>query len=106
MKIIITERQKNGLNKSIQYLINFWLDNIREESEDWGLGEMDELDEVQSVNRIEVDRITNIDGVKAYINIYTNSDRSDFQNIRSELQYNVQMVIPNIKIFINDIIQE
>jgi hypothetical protein len=106
MKIIISESQKSRLYSIIQTLINSELNKIREESEDWGLGEMDELDEVESVNRIEVNNIVTVDGIKVYVDIYKNSSRKNFQNIRSELQYNIQDVIPNIKIFINDIIDE
>jgi len=106
MKIIITESQKSRLYPIIQTLINSELNKIREESEDWGLGEMDELDEVESVNRIEVNNIVTVDGIKVYVDIYKNSNRKNFQNIRSELQFNIQDVIPNIKIFINDIIDE
>lgn len=106
MIYIITESQSNKLTDSIQKLINITLDQIREESEEWGLGEMDELDEVQSVDRFEIDHIISVDGIKVYVNIYKNSNRFDFSNIRAELQYRIQDIIPNIKIFINDIIDE
>ncbi len=106
MKIIISESQKSRMYSIIQNLIDSELNKIREESENWGLGEMDELDEIQSIERIEVDNISTVDGVKVYINIYKNSQRNDFQNTRGELQYYIQDIIPNIKIFINDIIDE
>ncbi len=54
MRYIITETQKNRLYSIIQKLIDSTLNKIREESEDWGLGEMDELDEIQSVDKIEI----------------------------------------------------
>ncbi len=106
MKYIITETQKNRLYSIIQKLIDSALNQIREESEDWGLGEMDELDEIQSVDKIEIVNIVSVDGIKIYVDIYKNSQRTDFQNIRAELQYRIQDIIPNIKIFINDIIDE
>ena len=43
MKIIITENQIDKLQVHIQNVIDSELDNIREESEEWGLGEMDEV---------------------------------------------------------------
>jgi len=106
MKYIITESQSNKLTGVIQKLINITLDQIREESQEWGLGEMDELDEVDSVDRIEVFNIVSVDGIKVYVDIYKNSNRFDFDNIRAEIQYRIQDIIPNIKIFINDIIDE
>ena len=106
MKIVISESQKNRLYSIIQKLINSELNRIREDAEDWGLGEMDELDEVESVNKIEVVNIVSVDGMKVYIDIYKNSQREDFQNIRGELQYSIQDIIPNVKLFINDIIDE
>jgi hypothetical protein len=106
MKIIISESQKNRLYPIIQKLINSELNRIREDAEDWGLGEMDEIEEVESVNKIEVVNIVSVDGMKVYIDIYKNSEREDFQNIRGELQYSIQDIIPNVKLFINDIIDE
>jgi len=90
----------------IQNLIDTELDKIREESEEWGLGQMDEYDEVGSVNRIEIDNIFTMDGLNVYINIHTNSNRTDFQMLRSEIQYSISSIIPNIKLFISDIIDE
>ncbi len=106
MKIIISESQKNRLYSIIQTLINSEMNRIREDSEEWGLGEMDELDEVESVNKIEVVNIVSVDGIKVYVDIYKNSQREDFQNIRGEIQYSIQDYIPNVKVFINDIIDE
>ena len=57
MKVEITDKQLEKLQKHIQNLIDGELDNLREESQDWGLGEMDELEELESVKRIEIDRI-------------------------------------------------
>ena len=33
-------------------MIDSELDNIREESQEWGLGEMDELDEIDSIDKL------------------------------------------------------
>jgi hypothetical protein len=57
MKVEITDKQLEKFKKHIQNLIDGELDNLREESQDWGLGEMDELEELESVKRIEIDRI-------------------------------------------------
>lgn len=106
MKIIITEIQINKLQTHVQSLIDSELDNMREESLNWGLGEMDEYEEISSINRIEVDRISTYVGIKVYVNFYVNNeDREEFDNVRSEIQYRVSEWIPNVKLFINNIIR-
>ena len=105
MKIIITENQIDKLQAHIQNVIDSELDNIREESQEWGLGEMDELDEVDSIDKIVIDRVVPHVGIVVYIDIYTNTGREDFDNIRAEIQYRVSEWIPNVKLFINKIIR-
>jgi hypothetical protein len=55
MKYEVTEKQLEKLKKVIQGFIDSALDSLRKMSEDWGLGEMDEYDEVRSVEKIVVD---------------------------------------------------
>lgn len=105
MKIIITENQIDKLRVHIQNVIDSELDNIREESQEWGLGEMDELDEVDSIDKIVIDRVVPHIGIVVYIDIYTNTGREDFDNIRAEIQYRVSEWVPNVKLFINEIIR-
>jgi hypothetical protein len=72
---------------------------------EWGLGEMDEYEEISSINRIEVDRIVPYTGIKVYVNLYVNNeDREDFNNVRSEIQYRVSEWVPNIVILIDSVI--
>ena len=52
MKVVITQEQKNKLEKIIQRIIDSELDNIRKESEEWGLGEMDELHEIERFHKV------------------------------------------------------
>ena len=106
MKIIITENQIDKLQSHIQNLIDSELDNIREESEEsdeWGAGEMDLLYEIDSIDKIVIDRIVPYIGIVVYINIYTNTGLEDFDNIRAEIQYRVSGWVPNVKLFINEI---
>jgi len=105
MKFLITENQIDKLQVHIQNVIDSELDNIREESEEWGLGEMDELDEVDSIDKIVIDRIVPHIGIVVYIDIYSKTDREDFDNIRAEIQYRVSEWVPNVKLFINNIIR-
>ncbi len=94
------------MDKIIQDLINSELESIQIESEDWGMGEMDEIDEVQSVDKIVVDRVVTINKIKVYVNIYKNSNRYDFDNLRAEIQYRLERWLPNIELYIEDIIDD
>jgi len=104
MKNELSDSQLKKLSTYIQSIIDAELNFLKQESEDWGLGEMDEIDEVQSIEKIEIDRIVPHTGVKVYINIYTTSDREEFNNVRSEIQYRLESYLPKIKLFINLII--
>lgn len=113
MKYIITESQhqklknyENDLAEVIQDYIDFTLDKIRDDSEEWGMGEMDELHEVQSVDKIVVNRVVKVSKIKVYVDIYKNSNRYDFDNLRAEIQYRLENWIPNIEIYIEEIIDE
>jgi len=103
MKYIIKNNQLQVLGNHIQSLIDSSLNSIREESEEWGLGEMDDLDEIDSIESITIDRILPYTGTNVYIDIYSNTDRVDFDNVRAEIQYRLEQWIPNIKLFINEI---
>lgn len=104
MNIEITNKQLEKLSSIIQGLIDSQLNIIREESEEWGLGEMDEYDEVNSVDKIIIDRIVPYSKIKVYVNLYRNSDREEFDNIRAELQYMINEWLPNVELYINQII--
>lgn len=108
MKIIITEDKIDKLKSLIQSQINYELNNIREESEDWGLGEMDELEEIDSINRIEVAGIDSDSGIKVYVNIYQNEnyDRDDYYNVISSIEYGLNSWLPNITIILSKINDE
>ena len=106
MKYIVGENQVEKMKKLVQRLINSQLDAIREESEEWGMGEMDELHELESIDKIKINYITLSDKIKVYIDIYMSQNRSDFDNIRAEIQYRLEDLLPNIELYINDIIDE
>jgi hypothetical protein len=105
MKYIITENQIDKLQNHIQNLINGELDSLREESLEWGLGEMDESDEIDSIEKIVIDRIVPHIGIVVYIDIYSSTLRKDFDNIRAEIQYRISEWVPNVKLFINNVIR-
>ena len=106
MKYIVTESQVKSLQPRIQKLIDSELDSIRTDSEDWGMEEMDAIHEVQSVDKIVVDRVVAINKIKVYVNIYRNSNRNDFDNLRAEIQYKLEDWFPNIVLYVENIIDD
>ena len=106
MKFIITESQAKSLHNVIQGVINSTLDIIKEESEDWGMGEMDELDEVSSVNKIIVNDVVKTDGILVSVTIHKNSKREDFDNLIEEIGARASEWIPNIELYIENIIDD
>jgi len=104
MRYLISESQSKKLETFVQELIDLTLDNIRDESEEWGLGEMSELYELDSIDKIVIDRMVNVIKPKVYVNIYSNTDNDDFDNTTSELQYRISEWIPNIEFYTNEII--
>lgn len=106
MKYIITETQSEKLYEVIQRIINSSLEEIREDSEDWGLGEMDELNEVDAIDDIEVIRIEKNNKLHVYVNILINQPRYDFDFVIKDIQYRTGDYIPNMVIHINKIIDD
>lgn len=104
MKYILNPSQISKLKNFVQSFINSELETIKNESDDWGLGEMDELDEINSVDKIVVDRIVPYTQIKVYVKIYRNSEREEFDNLISDLRYRLQQNIPNSNILIDEII--
>jgi len=105
MKTEITDKQLNVLKSYIQEQINSELEGLKLESEDWGLGEiMDDIDELESIESITVDRIVPYLGIVVYVTIKSNNEeRDDFGNIMAELNYRIRSWVPNIKIFIDSV---
>ena len=100
MKYSVREKQ---LLPIIQNLIDIKFEEMQREADDWGLGEMYELEILQSLDNIKVDRNTISDKIKVYINIYLKYFFDDMQDIRAELQYRLEGFIPNIEIYINEL---
>ncbi len=93
--------------ETIQKLIEYEFQELAKETEHWGLGEMDEIQEIDSVEKIVVDRFVNITEPKAYIILYVVSDMYDYDydNVRAEIQYRISKDFGfEVMIFIEDII--
>jgi len=106
---ILSEKQIQSMIPFIQNRIDSILDDIKTESEDWGMGEMSEYHTVNSVNGIEViDVYPQSYGI--VVNLYfildldkTKTSESDYQDLRAEIQSRLKNWIPKIKLFISDI---
>jgi hypothetical protein len=104
MKIIITESKIGELKNLAQEVLDDELNNLRQMADiEWGLGEMDEINEVESVEKIVVDDIKTTDGISVYVNVYINSVREDFDIIDSMIEYIIEQWMPNAEIHINKI---
>jgi hypothetical protein len=106
MRYIISESQSNKFVSSIQSKIDEIMRQVVEESEEWGMGEMDEIDEVNSVNKIVVDNIDRTNGLLVSVTIHKNSRRNDFDNLISEIEARMSDWIPNIELYVNEIIDD
>jgi hypothetical protein len=95
---------ESAIEKGIQKIIDGTLQKLQDDTFEMGLGEMDELDEIGSVEKIEIDRFVNFTRPVIYVNIFVNSQRRDFDNVMSEINYQIQRYIPNSFVEVNEII--
>jgi hypothetical protein len=104
MKIIITENKIEQLKIFVQEILDDELNNLRQMAdEEWGLGEMDEIDEVSSVDKIIVDEIKTTGGISVNVNLYLNRDREDFEIILPMIEYVIEQWFPNAEIHIEKV---
>lgn len=104
MKILISENKIEQLKIFVQEILDDELNNLRQMADDeWGLGEMDEIDEVSSVENIVVDEIKTTDGISVNVNLYLNTDREDFEIILPMIEYVIEQWFPNAKIHIEKV---
>jgi hypothetical protein len=115
-RLIETEKQKvvlkkstMGLNESkiekfIQKIIDNALKDLRDSTEEMGLGEMDELDEINSVDKIKVTNVVKDKVFVIHVDLYVNTDRDDFDNIIYEIEYKVGRFLGNVEIMVDNII--
>jgi hypothetical protein len=102
MKFIITENKVESLKQISQDLINNELNNLRIMSdEEWGMGEMDEINEVSSIDKIIVDKLDMSDGVNVYIDMYVLTDREEFDLVIGAVEYSLEQWFPNVTVHTN-----
>lgn len=88
----------------IQSIIDNSLEELRDSTSEMGLGEMDELDEIESVDEMKVTNFTKDDIPIIYVDLYVNTKRRNFDNIIANMEYDVNRYIPKSKIILNNII--
>ena len=104
MKILISESKIEQLKIFVQEILDDELNNLRQMAdEEWGLGEMDEINEVSSVENIVVDEIKTTDGISVNVNLYLNTDREDFEIILPMIEYVIEQWFPNAEINIEKV---
>ena len=86
MKVLITKKQKQKLLEFFQISIESIIYELRNESEYFGLGEMSELYEINSIEKIVVDKISTKPNFKVFVTIYVNNDIDDFEIVIPELE--------------------
>ena len=98
---------KQRLISKVQKIINDSLDEIRAESEWWGLGEMDELDEINAIDSIVVkDVFKQNNKFRIPVTLHKNSQRYDFDNVFGVINYNVQKVLGKSFVVIDDVVDD
>jgi len=96
---------KDKLIAAVQKIVNRTLDEIREESEEWGLGEMDDLDEIESIDSIVVKDVYKEDNkILVPVTLYRNTQRFDFSNVMGAINYDVSKIFGDSFVVIDDTI--
>lgn len=95
---------ESKFDDNIQNLVTRSLEKMQDYTFDMGLGEMDELNEINSVDEIKVTNIVMDEVPLLYVDIYVNSNRRDFDNLISEIEVEVSRYLPNTQIIIDKIV--
>ena len=99
--------RKQMFISAIQKIIDKSLEEIRAESEWWGLGEMDELDEINSIDSIVVKDVYKKNGkFRIPVTLHKNSQRYDFDNVMGVINYNVQKILGKSFVVIDDVVDD
>ena len=97
----ITESNIEG---GLQIIIDSSLQKLQDDTSEMGLGEMDELNEINSVDEIKITNFVKDKVSVLHVDLYVNSDRENFDNIIASMEYELEKYIGNILIIVDNII--
>jgi hypothetical protein len=97
----ITESNIEG---GLQIIIDSSLQKLQDDTFEMGLGEMDELNEINSVDEIKITNFVKDNVSVLHVDLYVNSDRETFDNIIASMEYELEKYIGNILIIVDNII--
>jgi len=95
---------ESKMGEGIQMFVNQSLQYLKSLTDEMGLGEMDELEEIESVDKIKVTNVVTGEEPIVYVDIYVNSQRRDFDNVIATVEYEVGKYLPNVRVVVDNII--
>lgn len=95
---------ESKIDMDIQMIVDGTLQKLQDDTFEMGLGEMDELNEINSVDKIKVTNFVWDEIPVLNIDLYVNSDREDYDNIIAAMEYDVEKHIGNSQIIVDNII--
>ena len=101
-KILKEEFKNNKLINGIQSIIDQTILELRKESEEWGLGEMDDINQVSSLDNVEVLGLTEEYGklrVRLMMNVLNEVYFWNYcEDIRNIIKHEIKKLIPTIMV--------
>ena len=94
---------ESNIERGLQRMINNALQRLQNSTEEMGWVR-DVIDEIESIEKIEIDRIVNYTRMVIYVKLFVNSQRTDFDNVMAEINYAIQKYIPNSFVQVDDIV--
>jgi hypothetical protein len=86
---------ESNMERGLQRMLDGALQKLQNSTEEMGLGEMDELDEINSVDKIKITNFVKDEVPVLYVDLYVNSNRDDFDNIIYTMEYELEKHIVN-----------
>lgn len=95
---------ESNIERGLQIIIDSTLQKLQDDTFEMGLGEMDELNEINSVDEIKITNFVKDKVSVLHVDLYVNSDREDFDNIIASMESELEKYIGNILIIVDNII--
>ena len=95
---------ESNIERGLQIIIDSTLQKLQDDTFEMGLGEMDELNEINSVDEIKITNFVKDNVSVLHVDLYVNSDREDFDNIIASMESELEKYIGNILIIVDNII--